>query len=329
MTNSPLNLEIVYQTRQMISPYCLRTNIVRSNRLSSVTGANILLKLECLQNIGSFKIRGAASKITSLTSAEKQNGVITASTGNHARAVSYVAKQNGIPVTICMSEDVPENKVEAIRALGAEVVIFGHSQDDAFRKVTELQEREGKILVHPFDDLHVISGQATIGLELIEDLPHLERVIVPLSGGGLISGIGFAMKTVNPSIEVLGVSMDSAPVMYHSLRAGRPIQMPEEDTLADSLRGGIGLDNRFTFQMVQNFVDDVILVTEKEIAAAMAYLFKEHRLVVEGAGAVGVAALLSQKILPKDKNTAVIISGNNIDIPFFLKAVQPYLNNMI
>jgi threonine dehydratase len=329
MANLPLNLEQVYQTRQRISPYCLRANTVSSSRLSLIIGDTIFLKLECLQNIGSFKIRGAASKITKLTSAEKQRGVITASTGNHARAVSYVAKYNGIPVSICISEDVPKNKVEAIRSLGAEVIIFGHSQDEAFAKVTELQERDGKILVHPFDDIHVISGQATIGLELIEDIPNLDRVIVPLSGGGLISGIGFVMKTINPSIEVLGVSMDSAPAMFHCLRSGKPIQIPEEDTLADSLRGGIGLDNRFTFQMVQNFVDDIILVSEEEIATAMAYLFKEHRLVVEGAGAVGVAALLSRKVLPKGKNTAVIISGNNIDVSFFLEAVQPYLNNII
>jgi threonine dehydratase len=220
---------------------------------------------------------------------------------------------------------VPANKVEAIRALGARTEIYGSSQDEAFEKAAELQQQDGVILVHPFDDPDIIAGQGTIGLELIEDIPDLDAVLVPLSGGGLISGIALAVKTINPAIKVIGVSMSRGPVMYHSLQAGKPVVLAEEDTLADSLRGGIGIDNKYTFEIVKNYVDDVILVSEADIAAAMAFLFTEHRLVAEGAGVVGIAALMTGQVRTAGRNTAVIISGNNIQIPQFLKAVQPFL----
>lgn len=320
-----IQLQDVYQAKHTIHPYCLRTNTISSSKLSATTSGQIILKLETLQPIGAFKIRGAANKIAKLSPSERKRGVITASTGNHGRAVAYIARQMGIPATICISEEVPANKVEAIRALGARTEIFGSSQDDAFKKAAELQEQEGVILVHPFDDLDIIAGQATIGLELIEDIPGLDEVLVPLSGGGLISGIAFVLKTINPAIKIIGVSMTAAPVMYHSLKAGKPIVLSEEETLADSLRGGIGLENKYTFKIVQNYVDDVLLVSEEDIAAAMAFLFVEHRLVVEGAGAVGVAAVMTRQAGIAGKNTAIIVSGNNIQIPRFLSAVRPFL----
>jgi len=317
----PYRLQDVYQARQAIRPYCTRTNNLPSAPLSAITGGQVFLKLEMLQPIGAFKIRGAANKIAKLSAEERRRGVITASTGNHGRAVATIARQMGIPATICISKNVPANKVEAIRSLGAETVIYGDSQDNAFEKAAEIQLHDGKVLIHPFDDADIIAGQATIGLELIEDLPYLEAAYVPLSGGGLISGVALALKSINPTIQVIGVSMERAAVMYHSLQAGKPVVMPEEETLADSLQGGIGLDNQYTFQMVQDLVDDVILVSEAEIAQGMAFLFREHRLVVEGAGAVGVAALLRGN-LSASKNTAVVISGNNIEIAQFLRAVD-------
>jgi threonine dehydratase len=186
------------------------------------------------------------------------------------------------------------------------------------------QQQHGKIMVHPFDDPDVIAGQGTLGLELLEDLPDLDTVLVPLSGGGLLSGIAFTLKTIKPDLRVIGVSMERSPVMYHSLQAGKPIQLLEEETIADSLRGGIGLDNQFTFQIVRDMVDEVILVSEAEIAQAMAFLLKEHQLVVEGAGAVGIGALLSGKVSGEGEAVAVVLSGRNIDIRTYLNAVQPY-----
>ncbi len=326
MSTEQIQLQDIYLARRTIRPYCMRTCAVPSDRLSAITGGHVFLKLETLQPIGAFKIRGASNKIARLSLQERKRGVITASTGNHGRAVAFIARQMGIPATICISEEVPANKVEAIRALGARTEIYGSSQDDAFDKAAELQRQEGVILVHPFDDPDIIAGQATIGLELIEDIPDLDAVVVPLSGGGLISGIALALKKINPSIKVIGVSMSRGPVMYHSLKANKPILLAEEDTLADSLRGGIGLDNQYTFGIVKNFVDDLLLVSEADIAAAMAFLFTEHRLVVEGAAAVGVAALMTRQAGAAGENTAVIISGNNIQIPQFLSAVQPFLS---
>lgn len=323
MFEMELPLQQIYITRKEISPYCLRTPLVRSPKLSEGLRSIVYLKLENLQEIGSFKVRGAANKILGLTPEQKIKGVITASTGNHGMAVSYVAKRVGIPAIICVSEAVPKNRIETIQRLGARAVVFGASQDDAFTKMKELQEQYGYISVHPFDDLEVIAGQATIGLELIEDLPTLEMVLVPLSGGGLISGIAHFLKTVNPSVKVIGISMEQSPVMYHSLKAGVPIQMEEKDTIADSLRGGIGLNNQYTFRFVNQLVDDVILVSEEEIAQGMAYLFSEHRLIVEGAGAVGVAALLSHKVKPFG-NTITIVSGRSIETSRFLDAISPY-----
>jgi threonine dehydratase len=321
-----LSLSRVYHAKADTAPYCMHTPMIHSVSLSSLTGSPVFLKLEILQATGTFKIRGATNKLFRLQPQERVRGVVTASTGNHGRAVAYVAGKMGVRATVCISKDVPPNKVAGIRALGAKVDIYGASQDEAFVRSAQHQEQSGKIMVHPFDDLDIIAGQGTIALELVEDLPNLDLAIIPLSGGGLISGIAFVLKVINPSIRVVGVSMEHAPVMYHSLKAGKPIEISEEDTLADSLRGGIGLENRYTFHMVQDLVDDVVLVSEEEIARAMAFLLTEHQLVVEGAGAVGVAALISEKISGGEKNTAVLLSGKNIDSRTYLKAVQAYID---
>lgn len=320
-----LSLQKIYRAARTIRPHCARTPAVFAAELSEAAEGKVYLKLETLQPTGAFKVRGAANKLSNLTPEQRARGVVTASTGNHGRAVAYIAGRLGIPAAVCLGGGVPENKIAAIRKLGAEVIVHGSSQDEAFEKAAELQADFGRTLVHPFDDLEIIAGQGTIGLELIEDLTELDQALVPLSGGGLISGIAFTLKAIHPQIRVVGVSMERAPAMYHSLKAGRPVQLDEEETLADSLRGGIGLDNRHTLRLTQEYVDEVILVGEDEIAAAMAHLFRERGLVVEGAGAVGVAALLAGKAAGAGRTTAAVISGANADRRSFLEAIRPYL----
>ncbi|MGD8406488.1 MAG: hydroxyectoine utilization dehydratase EutB [Anaerolineales bacterium] len=317
-----ITLQDIYLAQQTITPLVIKTPLVKAPALSKQIGASVYFKLEILQKTGSFKARGAANKIFNLTPDEKAHGVVTASTGNHGRAVSYAAHEIGIPAVVCMSADVPKNKVQAIEALGAEVVIHGKSQDDAFVQAETLQVERGLKMIPPFDDPDIIAGQGTIGIEILEQLPSAGSVLVPLSGGGLISGIALAMKSANPNIRVIGVSMERAPVMYHSLKAGKPIQMDEDDTLADSLRGGIGTENQYTFEMVRNLVDEVVLVSEDEIASAMRFAFKEHRLVLEGAGAIGIAALLAGKIQNIQGEVVSVLSGGNVDMDAFMEIVR-------
>lgn len=317
-----VTLQDIYRARRRIAPLASKTPLLESPAISSTVGASVFLKPELLQQTGSFKIRGAANKILSLSPAERELGVITASTGNHGRAVAYVANRLGVQATVCLSEAVPENKVAALRNLGAHVVIHGHSQDDAFRRAQELRQKQGLVFVPPFDDGLIIAGQGTIGLELVEDLPDVETVLVPVSGGGLISGIAKALKSASPEIKIIGVSMERSPVMYHSLMAGKPLEMEEEETLADSLRGGIGLDNCYTFSMLQKYVDEIVLVSEEQIAAAMSLVFYEHHFVLEGAGAVGIAALLSEKVRISRKKIVVVLSGGNVDLPAFLQIIE-------
>ena len=276
----------------------------------------MFLKLETLQPTGSFKVRGAANKLLSLSDSERMRGVVTVSTGNHGRAVAYVARALGVAATVCISESVPDNKVESIRALGATLVIHGVSQDEAEVRARELAA-DGLTLVHPFDDPHIISGQGTIGLELLEDLPELTTVLVPLSGGGLIAGVALALKSANSKLRVVGVSMEHGPVMVESLKVGRPLELPEDDTLADSLKGGIGLANRYTFGLVQRLVDETVLVSETDIAEAMRFALHRERLLLEGAAAVGVAALLSRRVR-YDGPVAVIASGSNVAVDVLL-----------
>jgi threonine dehydratase len=323
-TPGGVTVQDVYLARRRIAPVARRTPLIRSAWLAECVGAPVYLKLESLQETGSFKIRGAANKLLGLAAEERARGVITVSSGNHGRAVSCVARQLGVDAVVCISERVPRNKVESIGRLGAEVVVHGRSYDEAEAYSFQLEQERGLTWVHPFDDPFVIAGQGTIGLELLEDLPEVDTVVVPLSGGGLISGIALALKCANPAIRVVGVSMERAPVMFHSLRAGAPIEMEEQDTLADALAGGIGLDNRYTFRMVQQYVDEAVLVSEEEIAQAMAFALERHHLVVEGGGAVGVAALLHRRVENLGRNVAVVVSGGNVDLSLLLDVAQKY-----
>ena len=317
-----VTLQDIFRAQQTIAPLVRQTPLIESDALGERLGASVYLKLETLQKTGTFKARGAANKILNLSDDERARGVITVSTGNHGRAVAYVARRLGITAVVCISERVPQNKVDALRRLGPELVVHGHGQDDAAHRAETLRRERKLAMIHPFDDPHIIAGQGTIGLELLQVQPEVDAVLVPLSGGGLISGVALALKSAAPTIRVIGVSMERSPVMYHSLRAGRPVELPEEDTLADSLLGGIGLDNAYTFRMVQRYVDDVILVSEKEIAEAMAFALHEHHLITEGAGAVGIAALLSGKARSLGRHVALVVSGGNVSLPVLLEVAE-------
>ena len=314
MSIREVSLTDVHHAHQRIRPLAIRTPLIESQQLSEMLGIRLGLKLENLQVTGSFKVRGAANKLLSLSTQESERGVITVSSGNHGRAVAYVARRLGIHAVICLSEAVPPGKVEVIQGLGAEVVICGKTYDEAAEEAQRIQNDRGLTLVHPFDDPLIIAGQGTIGLELLEDFPQISTAIVPLSGGGLISGIALALKSTDPAIQVIGVTMERGPAMFQSLRAGKIVEVVEEPTLADALAGGIGFDNVYTFRMVQEYVDDTVLVSEEEIAGAMAFALEKHRLIVEGGGVVGIASVLYRKVKGLGEGVVVVVSGANVEL---------------
>ncbi len=316
-----VTLDHIESARAAIAGQVCRTPLVPAFSLSS-DRRQVFLKLEILQATGAFKLRGATYALQSLSPAEKARGVVAISTGNHGRGVAYAARLLGLRAVVCMSRLVPQNKRAAIADLGAEVRIFGESQDEAEEEAARAVAEEGLVPISPFDHPQVIAGQGTIGLELREDLPDLDSVLVPVSGGGLIAGIAQAVKSASPRpVRVIGVTMERGAAMHASQAAGQPVLVPEEESLADALGGGIGLENRHTFAMVRDLVDDLILVSEEEIAAAMAHLYWQERTVVEGSGAVGVAALLSGKARDLGSKTAVVVSGRNVDMTAFTELV--------
>jgi threonine dehydratase len=308
-----VTLQDICSARERIEGAISPTPTVLSASLSQKSGHPIHLKQEHRQTTGSFKLRGVSNAVASLSAAEKRRGVVAASTGNHGRALAYAASLEGLRVVICMSKLVPQNKVEEIHRLGAEIRIVGDSQDDAQEEVDRLVAREGLVMVPPFDHPAVISGQGTLGLEILEAVPDAALVLVPLSGGGLASGIAAAVKAVGPKTKVVGVSMARGAAMKASLDAGRPVSVEELPTLADSLGGGIGLENRLTFSMCRDLLDDVVLLSEEEIAAGIRHAYAQEREIVEGAGAVGIAALLCGKV-KADGPTVLVLSGRNIDM---------------
>lgn len=311
------NLAEIRAARAAIAGLVQRTPVIAAPALSARAGREILLKLESLQPIGAFKLRGASNAVSRLGDEQRRRGIGCCSTGNHGRAIAYAAARAGIRATICLSALVPEAKVRAIRALGAEVRRIGDSQDEAQAEIDRLAQSEGLTDIPPFDHPHVIAGQGTIALELLEDRPDLSAIVVPLSGGGLISGIAIAAKALKPDIRIIGVSMENGAAMYESLAAGRPVEVREVPSLADSLGGGIGLGNRWTFPVCRALVDETILVSEEEIYRGMRALFIDQKLVTEGAAAVGPAALIAGK-LRLDGPTAIIISGHNVEPDQFL-----------
>lgn len=289
------------------------TATVRSPSLSDLVGKSVYLKLESRQTTGSFKLRGASNAVLQLDAAAKRRGIVAASTGNHGRALAYAAKIEGIRAVICMSKLVPPNKVNEIKALGAEVRIAGNSQDEAQEEVERLIATEDLTMIPPFDHPHVVAGQGTLGLEMLDAVPEAATVLVQLSGGGLAAGIAVAIKAAKPSVRIIGVSMERGAAMKASLDAGKPILVQELPTLADSLGGGIGLDNRITFAVCRDLVDAVVLLSEDEIAAGIRHLYTQQREIAEGAGAAGVAALLAGKVEASGPIVA-LVSGRNIDM---------------
>ena len=308
-----ISLSDIELARNTIHRDFLLTRVSHSSSLSELAGHSVFLKLENQQVINSFKIRGAAYAVQNLNSQQREKGTICVSSGNHGRGLAYASRFAGIRCIVCMSSLVPQNKIAAIEALGAETRIIGKSQDEAQITVDKLVETEGYIYLSPFDDPHIISGQGTIGLELMEQINEIHSVLVPLSGGGLIAGIAIAVKALNPKIKVIGISMDRGAAMYESIKAGKPIEVEEYSSLADALGGGIGLDNGYTFNVVRDLVDELILVTEQEIAQAIRHGYWEEKQIIEGAGSVGIAALLSRKYIPEGP-TAIVVSGGNIDM---------------
>ena len=330
MRNEHPKLWDIYQADHLIRETVYRTPLIESQWLSELSGCKIYLKLECLQVTGSFKIRGATNKILSLNKEEKERGVISVSSGNHGRAVAHVARKFGIPAVVCVSETVPENKVSAIKDLGAEVLILGKTYDEATEGALRVKIERGLTMIHPFDDPFVIAGQGTIGLELLKDQPDIDTVIVPLSGGGLLGGIALGLKSIKPMIQTIGISMDKGAAMVESLSAGKVVEIVEEPSLADALIGGLGLDNLYTFNIIQKYVDQTVLVSERDIAAGMTYALEKEHLVVEGGGAVGIAALLTGKVEDLGKKVALVISGSNVNLSTLIKVAQghyPYQEN--
>lgn len=295
--------------RDRIDGMVRMTPVKPSPGLSALAGGPVWLKCEHRQETGAFKLRGASNAVARLGAVA---GVTTASTGNHGRALAHAARQLGIPAVICVSRLVPQNKLDAIAALGAEARVIGASQDEAFHEARRLQRDEGFALIPPFDHADVIAGQGTLGLEILDQIPDAATIAVPLSGGGLVAGVAAAAKALRPDIRIIGISMTRGAAMAASLKAGHPVEVEELETLADSLGGGIGLKNRLTFPMVRKLMDEVILLSEAEIAAGIRHLALEDGEMVEGAAAVGAGAILAGKLRATGP-LVLILSGGNID----------------
>ena len=308
-----LLFEDIQRAEKIVAKHVVKTPIVQSKALSDAIGEEIYLKLENQQITGSFKIRGAINAISNLTPEQRKAGVVALSTGNHGRGLAYAANLMKIRCIICMSELVPNNKIEGINEIGAEVKLIGGNQDEAQLEAVRLSIEEGMTYISPFDNIDVIAGQGTLGLEIYRQIPKLKFVFVPLSGGGLICGVAKALKSLNPNLKVIGVSMDRGAAMYESQKAGKPIFVKEEESLADALTGGIGLDNKYTFDLTRKLVDEIVLVSEEEIAKGIHHAYWHESQIVEGAGAVAIASLLNNKSTPKGLSLA-LMCGKNIDI---------------
>ncbi len=315
-----LNLDDFKKAHESISPYIKYTPLIHSLELSK--NLDVYLKLECLQVTGSFKLRGATNKLLNLTNEQKNKGVIAVSTGNHGKGVAHAAKQIGIKSTIFMSNMVPEHRKKAIESLGAKVEIIGNNSDEADLYAREFAKKNNITLVHPFDDLDVIAGQGTVGLEMLEAMPNIDSVIIPTSGGGLIGGIALAIKLQKPNVKVIATSMKRGPSMYESLKAGKPVDVKEEETLADCLGGSIGLENQYTFGICKDVIDDFILIDEPKIAEGIKFNFEKHKLVTEGAAATSIMAVKDQLSSHFGKNTICLLCGGNIDLELFGKIIS-------
>ncbi|MHC1723298.1 MAG: threonine ammonia-lyase [Aminipila sp.] len=312
-----LTLDKIYHAAYVLREVARKTDLILAPGLSQDN--TIYLKTENLQVTGSFKLRGAYYKISQLSEEEKKHGIIACSAGNHAQGVALAAQKNNIPCMICMPDGAPLSKVEATKQYGAEVCLVKNTYDDAYAKALEIQKEEGRTMIHPFDDVDVIAGQGTIGLEILDQLSTADAVIVPVGGGGLLSGVAFAIKNLNPNCKVYGVQAAGAPSMYKSIKGGEMITLDSVNTFADGI--AVKHPGDITYEMISKYVDDIAVVSEDEIAAAILALMEKQKLVAEGAGAVSVAAAMFNKFNLQGKKIVCLLSGGNIDVSFLNRVV--------
>ncbi len=312
-----VTLDKIYHAAFVLKPVARKTDMIHAPKLSD--GFDMYLKTENLQLTGSFKLRGAYYKISQLTQEQRAAGIIACSAGNHAQGVALAASRMGIKAIVCMPDGAPISKVEATKALGADVCLVKGAYDDAYAHALRLQQESGMTFIHPFDDDEVIAGQGTIGLEILDQLADVDAVICPVGGGGLISGVAYAIKTLNPQVKVYGVQAENAPSMAQSMREGEAITLNTVATFADGI--AVKHPGDTTFAMVRDYVDDVVTVSEDEIAAAILALMEKQKLVAEGAGAVSVAAAMFGKLPIQGKNVCCLVSGGNIDVNILSRVI--------
>ena len=303
-------IENFVKAQKKLSKVLLETNLIYSPIFSDESGNEIYIKLENLQKTGSFKIRGAYNKISNLSDDEKQRGVVASSAGNHAQGVAYAAEESGIKAVIVMPKSTPLIKVESTKKYGAEVILYGDVYDDAFKKAKELEEKEGYIFVHPFNDEEVLYGQGTIALEILEKLPETDIIIVPIGGGGLISGIACAAKILKPGIKIIGVEPEGAASAYESIKQNKIIELKEANTIADGT--AVKKIGELNFEYIKKYVDEIITVSDYELMEAFLLLVEKHKIIAENSGILSVAA--TKKIKEKNKKVVSVISGGNIDV---------------
>ena len=313
-----LTLDNIYRASNVLREVVRKTDMVYAPKLRP--GADIYLKTENLQFTGSFKLRGAYYKMSKLTDEEKAHGVVACSAGNHAQGVALAAQKSGIKATICLPDGAPISKIEATKSYGADVCLVEGVYDDAYKKALSLRDECGYTFIHPFNDEDVIAGQGTIALEIEDQLPTLDAVIVPIGGGGLISGVAFAMKAINPNVKVYGVQAAGAPSMFNSVRDGEIEELPSVSTIADGI--AVKKPGDVTFDICSKYVDKIVTVTEDEIAAAILALMEQHKLVTEGAGAVAVAAAMFGKLDVDGKKVVCLLSGGNIDVTILSRVIE-------
>jgi threonine dehydratase len=315
-----VSLSGIERARERIREFIFLSPCLRSAELTRMTGQEMYLKLDNLQRTGAFKERGALNKLLTLTEDEKRRGVIAASAGNHAQAVAYHSTQRGIRSQIVMPLMTPLVKVSATRAFGAEVVLHGANYDEACTEAVLRAEADGLTFLHPFDDAEVIQGQGSIGLEILEQVPNIEAVVVPIGGGGLIGGVACAIKERNPKVRIVGVQTERLPSMLRAAEAGEPVTVPAEPTIADGIAVRRAAER--TLRLVERYVDELVTVDEEEIASAILVLLEREKTLAEGAGAAALAAVLQRKSSLKTERTAVLVSGGNIDVSLLAKIIE-------
>ena len=318
MSKEVLSLSDIYKAAHVLKGVIRNTELIAAPMINPKS--NVYLKPECLQHTGSFKLRGAYYKISQLSDEEKSHGVVACSAGNHAQGVALGAKANGIKAIICLPEGAPISKVEATKKYGAEVCLVPGVYDDAYKRALELRDEYGYTFVHPFNDPLVMAGQGTIGLEILDEMPDVEAIIVPVGGGGLISGLAYAIKSINPDVKIYGVQAAGAPSMVESLKQNKILCLPKVSTVADGI--SVKEPGNNTFEFCRKYVDDIVTVTDDETSAAILAMMEQEKLVAEGAGAVAVAAAMFNKVPIEGKKTVCLVSGGNIDVTILSRVIN-------